>query len=261
MILRNHIAYRFLTDDSLWFEMLESTEPDLYRLFEEQKEVPESVHSLYACINDKNNKPYLVTNSVVENLDMLKIAKKGEHYNWEVFNRLENQKVTFIFTNNVFLRMVVTEDVIWFMHTRFTFDKADKDKNNGQMYWIMFYIKRDTGELCEHFKHPDVNQIEEFVYKFLCFFYLTDNDEEIVKAGKTVGTKKTGKILNDFKFPLTVVTSKWNTTVIRTEQFGVRGHFRLQPCGKARQDYELIFIEPFVKHGYIRRAEKLSHIN
>jgi len=258
MILKNHIAYRFLTDDSLWFEMIESQEPNLYTEYE-GREVPERIHSLYACLNNKQDKPYLVTNSVIENLDMFKINKQGEHYNWDVFKNLNNQKVTFIFNDNVFLRMVVTEDTIWFLHMKFTFAKGDK--NNGQMYWIMFFIKRDTGELCEHFKHPDVRQIEEFVYKFLCFFYLTDNDEEIVKAGKTVGTKKTGKILNDFKFPLTVVTSKWNTTVIRTEQFGVRGHFRLQPCGKARQDYELIFIEPFVKHGYIRKAEKLNHIN
>ena len=259
MILKNHIAYRFLTDETLWFEMIESQEPDLYKLYDEKKTVPDSIHSLYSCLHNKLNKPYVVANSVIENLDMFTINKQGEHYNWEVFNQLKEQKVTFIFNDNTLLRMLVTDDVIWFCHMKFTFAKGDK--NNGQMYWIMFFIKRDTGELCEHFKHPDVRQIEEFVYKFLCFFYLTDNNEEVVKAGKTTGTKKTGKILNDFNFPITLVTSKWNTTVIRTEQFGVRGHFRLQPYGTAMQNYKLIFIEPFVKNGYVRKAEKLNHIN
>lgn len=257
MLLKNHIAYRFLTDSSLWFEMIESQEPDLYKLYEENKEVPERIHSLYACLNDKQNNPYLVTDSVIEHLDLLKINKKGEHYNWEVFKKLSNQKVTFIFNNNIFLRMVVTDDTIWFLHMKFTFNKGDKEKNNGHMYWIMFFIKRNTGELCEHFNHPDVKQIEEFVYKFLCFFYLTDNDEEIVPPGKAVGTKKTGKIFNDFKFPLTMVTSKWNITSIRTEGFGVRGHFRVQPMGpKENPYYEIILIDPFDKSGYKRTAQK-----
>lgn len=255
MVIRNHIAYRFLTDSSLWFEMIESQEPDLYTLYEEgNKNIPERIHSLYACLHNKDNKPYLVANSVIENLDLLKINKKGEHYNWEVFKQLKNQKVTFIFIDNTFLRMVITDDTIWFCHMTFTFNKGDK--NNGHMHWVMFFIKRDTGELCEHFKHPDVKQREEFIYKFLCFFYLTDNNEEIVAPGKVVGTRKTGKISNDFKFPLTMVTSKWNITSIRTEGFGVRGHFRVQPCGKAWSNYEIIFIDPFEKSGYKRTAQK-----
>lgn len=259
MVLRNHIAYRFLTDDTLWLEMIESQQPDLYELYKQNKDVPENVHSLYACINNKNNNPYLVTNSVIEHLDLLKINKKGDHYNWEVFKKLQEQKVTFIFNNNVLLRMVVSRDTIWFMHMKFTFDKVGKgvEKNDGQMYWIIFFIKRNTGELCQHFEHQDVKQIEEFVYKFLCFFYLTENEEQIVPPGKVVGTRATGKISNDFKFPLTMVTSKWNTTSIRTEGFGVRGHFRVQPMGPVDDRYyEIILIDPFDKKGYKRTAGK-----
>lgn len=46
----------------------------------------------------------------------------------------------------------------------------------------------------------------------------------------------------------------WYTTIIRTEGFSVRGHFRLQPCGKGKQDKKLIYIHEFQKHGYVRRA-------
>jgi hypothetical protein len=46
----------------------------------------------------------------------------------------------------------------------------------------------------------------------------------------------------------------WYTTIIRNEGFNVRGHFRLQPCGKGKQDKKLIYIHEFRKHGYIRRA-------
>ena len=34
----------------------------------------------------------------------------------------------------------------------------------------------------------------------------------------------------------------------------VRGHFRLQPY---KDGHRLIYIEPFQKHGYTRRAKKL----
>lgn len=255
MILKNHIAYRFLNDSNLWMEMIETNNPDIYTHYENKKDLPDSVHSLYSCLCSKNNKSYLVTESVLENLDMLKITKNGEHYNWSVFNNLPEQKVTFILPNNILLRMVVTEDTLWFCHLKFTFEEGSK--THGQSYWIMYYIDRKTGELCEHFQHPDVKEIEPTVYKFLCFFYLAENTEEILNPGKTYGTRRTGKILNDIGIPLTVVTSKWNTTVIRTEAFGVRGHFRVQPCGKGRTNYELIFIEPFVKNGYKRTAGKL----
>ncbi len=260
MILKNHIAYRFLVDDTLPMEMLESQYPKEFENFIEGNEIPEGMTSLYYCLCAKENKPYIVTNSVIENLDLLKINKKGEHYNWEVFNRLKDQKVTFIFNDGYLLRMIVTEGTLWFCYLKFDFEKGSKD--NGLMNWVMFYMNRKTGELCSHFEHQDVKQIEEFVYKFLCFFYLTDNQEEILAAGKVYGTRKSGKIMNDFKFPMTVVTSKWNVNTIRTEAFGVRGHFRVQPCGQGRTNYEIIFIEPFTKNGYKRTSGKeLAGIN
>ncbi len=260
MILENHIAYRFLVDDTLPMEMLETQYPNEFKNFNKGDDVPEGMMSLYYCLCAKENKPYLVTNSVVENLDLLKINKKNDHYNWDVFKHLRNQKITFIFNNGYLLRMLVSDDTLWFCYLKFDLDKGDD--TNGQMYWIMFFTNRKTGELCDHFKHKDVNEIEEFVYKFLCFFYLTDNQEEILLSGKAYGTRKSGKILNSFKFPMTVVTSKWNTNTIRTESFGVRGHFRVQPCGTGRTNYEIIFIEPFTKSGYKRTSgKKLANIN
>lgn len=257
MLLKNHIAYRFLTDSDLWMEMLESQHPNIYDDYEKQNRIlPEEIKSLYYCLNSDNNKPYVVTKSVVEHLDLLKLTKKDDHYNWTVFNHLPDQKVTFIFQDGSFLRMIVTEGTIWFCHLKFNYSK--NSNNQGHMNWVMFYIDKKTLELCDHFNHPDVINLEEFVYKFLCFFYLTENSEEIIPPGRVYGTRKTGKTLNDFAFSVTVVTSKWNITTIRTDSFGVRGHFRIQPCGVGRSNYELILIEPFEKKGYIRKAKKLS---
>lgn len=257
MVLKNHIAYRFLTDSTLWMEMIETEHPDIYQEDWQKKPggYPDKIAGLYRCLCNKDNTPYLVTNSVLQHLNLLKINKKNDHYDWTIFNKLKDQKVTFIFPDQAFLRMIVSGETLWFCHG--TFDFENGSKNNGEIYWVMFYLNRNTGELCDHFNHVDVRNLEEFVYKFLCFFYLTENIEEEIPAGKTYGTRKSGKILNDFDFPVTIVNSRWNITTIRTEQFGVSGHFRVQPKGKGRSEYEVIFIDPYVKNGYKRTAKNI----
>lgn len=49
----------------------------------------------------------------------------------------------------------------------------------------------------------------------------------------------------------------WYTTIVRNEGFSVKGHFRLQPCGKGKRQRKLIYIREFQKHGYVRRARLL----
>jgi len=56
---------------------------------------------------------------------------------------------------------------------------------------------------------------------------------------------------------VTYYDCSWYTTIVRNEGFSVRGHFRLQPCGKGKQNKKLIFIHEFQKHGYVRRARML----
>lgn len=264
MVLKNHIAYRFLIDDMME-EIISTFHKNEYKeVLIEMKGGPKAsneseskVASLFALISSTNNKTFIVTDSVIRNLDLLKITKKGNHFDWTVFKHLTDRKVTFILPNNTFLRMVIQDDKMHFFHNKF--ELQDKVKGTGHTLFVLFYLNRVTGELCEHFEHQDVKSIEEMVYKFLCFFYLTDNQEEVITPGKVHGTRKTGKTLNDFDFPVTIVTSKWNITTIRTEGFDVSGHFRVQPCGEGRANSKIIFIEPFKKNGYIRKAKSQSH--
>ncbi len=278
MVLKNHIAYRFLHDESILYEMCGETHAgDWKKLEEKVKEVYDSgktTEEVQQHLNDiefdntvlsflnltrpNNQKAYYVTETVLEKLDMLKINKKDKHYNWMVFKNLSPQKITLILPDNKVLRVYVSGTTIQLFWLTFKKHKEPGTNLDGNMKWVMLYFYTDTGELCEHFEHPDSYEIEEFIYKLMCFFYLTENDELIVAPGKTHGTKKQGKLLNNLEVPVTVVNSRWNTTVIRTEQFGVRGHFRVQPCGEGRKNYEIIFIDPFVKNGYKRTAGKIK---
>ena len=249
MRLNNHIAYSFLTDDNRALEILTHT----YGKIDLDKPVPPDVAGFWQTINKENQKAYYCTESMLSKLDMLKVERKDDTFDWSVFKHLSDRKVTFIFPDNSLLRMTMSENTLAFVHLKM--DIKDKTNLTDTMKWVMFYVNRYTGEQCDYFSHIDVKTIEKFIYRLLCFMYLTENDEVIVPSGGKNGTKKSGKIINILPVPLTIVTSRWNTTVIRTEKFGVRGHFRLQPYGTAMSLTKIIFIEPFEKNGYTRKAK------
>lgn len=85
----------------------------------------------------------------------------------------------------------------------------------------------------------------------LIFLKLTEPEIIHVAAGKKHGTRKQGHY-NASAFPVTIVDSTWNKFIVRTEGFGVSGHFRMQRYGKGNADLKLVWIKPFLKHGYVR---------
>jgi hypothetical protein len=65
---------------------------------------------------------------------------------------------------------------------------------------------------------------------------------------------------NKTNHDITVIDSTWFTTLIKSDAFKVRGHFRLQPCGEGMKDRKLIWINEFQKEGYTREAKKLQAV-
>lgn len=262
MLLKNHIAYRFLTDDSLAFEMLETSYPKQLKMLAQDKELDDEdmskVRTLYRLMNKNDQKAFYVTDTVLGKLEMLKVKKMASgQYDWSVFASLKDLKYTFVLPpvperrGGGCLRMKIEGNMIEFAHISFQFTEGSKEQ--GQAYWVMFYVDRIKNEQCEHFAHHDVKSIEEFVYKLLCFVFLSENYEETIKPGEKKGTRKQGKIINSLPIPLTIINSKWNVTSVRTEGFDVSGHFRLQPTSSGTK---MIFINPFRKNGYIRTSKK-----
>ena len=76
--------------------------------------------------------------------------------------------------------------------------------------------------------------------------------EEIISVRERRERKDMPEIKTSLK--IDYFDCSWYTTIVRNEGFSVRGHFRLQPCGKGKQDKKLIYIHEFQKHGYVRRA-------
>ena len=79
------------------------------------------------------------------------------------------------------------------------------------------------------------------------------------KTRRTIQEAENGVIMNCTPFMVRFIDSSWLRTIVRTEGFMVSGHFRLQPYGIGRCERKLIYIQPFEKHGYVRRAKKLVY--
>jgi hypothetical protein len=58
--------------------------------------------------------------------------------------------------------------------------------------------------------------------------------------------------------PVNIIDSSYLTTIIHVDATSVRGHFRLQPCGKLNLDRKLIWIDHYEKGPYKRVAKKLD---
>lgn len=272
----NHIAYRFLTDDTLAFEaielMLNDTEGSVRGVLREQfgsneniimaleQAGKEKTRSLWDLVNKRNQTAYVITDTVEVLLEHLKVKKDDKgRYDFTVFSHLKPFKKTFIlsptksWSGGGCLRVMKHDYMIEFCHLCFKHERGDY----GTALWTMFYIDTRDNTHAEHCDSKNVQDIYEGVYKMLCFFFLGENDFEIVQPGCSRGTRKSGKVKNEFPVPLTIVNSKWNITTIRTEGFPVSGHFRMQPY---KTGPKLIPIAPYMKGGYIRKAKNQTSI-
>ncbi len=272
MVLKNHIAYRFLTDDTLLMEIIDTVHPGKARAILDDKlndtDEMAKVYSMMQLLSKDSQKAFYVTETVIDKLEMLHTKRMDNgQWDWRVFRHLKDIKYTFILppakgrSGGSCLRMKVDNDTIEFCDLGYQFDKNSKE--HGQAYWVMFYVNKINNFECDHFKHADVKAIDEFVYKLLCFVFLSENSEEIIKPGEKKGTRKQGKIINTLPVPLTIINSKWNITSIRTDGFAVRGHFAIRWTGENRSVAKMVWINPFEKHGYIRKApatEKLVNV-
>lgn len=268
MYLKNHICKRFIEDEMLVHELLQKNYPAQYKelLIHAENDTLNSVpkdtedyakiHSLWNLLTAKGQRAYLVTNTVLDKLEMLKVKPNSNNqYDWTIFPKAKG-KYTFIlpatstYKGGGCLRVLAEDKMIQFCHISMT---LDNNKTTGQLKMILWYIDRNTGEFCSYWKDHPHKEIDKFCYHLFCFLFLSDITEKLVKPGEKHGTKKQDKTINFLNCPLTIVNSNWNVTSIRTEGFDVSGHFRLQPT---KNGVKMIFIEPFRKHGYVRKAGK-----
>lgn len=97
---------------------------------------------------------------------------------------------------------------------------------------------------------------------FILFCHFAEVDMKFVaRPGSREARRQSGDkdaLVNDTRFNVRHLTVNYYTTICRNESFPVHGHFRMQPFGARHAERKLIFISPYTKNGYHRRAELLK---
>jgi hypothetical protein len=191
-------------------------------------------------------KDYLITNTVKEIAAKIKV---GVNFNYKLLSTIKEQSSTYLLGRDRFVRFVVKGGDIFVMH-------VTQEWGTGYIDYEMFRIDVANGSM-EGATARSWDMAEELI-QYLIFINLSDVEVHFLPPNRKVGTKKIGTFKNETKYNVTIVNSAWNKFVVRTEAFGVSGHLRLQPCGVNNAQRKLVWIEPYVKQGYVRKASVAS---
>jgi len=134
------------------------------------------------------------------------------------------------------------------------------DTKTSFVYLNIMYREDNNGEYKDSKKalyedHKELVLFTGFVEYIHLFLKYAPIETKLVGANKRVKDFNT-KYVNDTDLDVTILDSTWFTTLVKSEGFKVRGHFRLQPYGAGMKEKRLIWIKDFDKHGYTRIAKK-----
>ncbi len=155
-----------------------------------------------------------------------------------------------IFSDNSFQIFGLTciyDSVYCMYHTYGTINaKLNKFETNYHLSTIL-----DDKHLIEQFTYQLKEAIQN-IFECVIFKKYAPIETKTIKAGKGI---KSIKKKNSDNIDVVYVDSSWFTNLIRTGAFKVKGHFALRACGKGRSERKLVWINPYEKNGYTRKAK------
>lgn len=137
-------------------------------------------------------------------------------------------------------------------------NKTDREKPS-----MAIYVQRNNKGIKEYMSKKAIESgctnisVLADILTMILFMKYCEVETKLVKANKKeihIGTK----YVNETKSNIEILDSTWFTTIVRSDGFKVRGHFRFQPVGINHADRKLIWISDFDKTGFTRKAKILT---
>ncbi len=128
---------------------------------------------------------------------------------------------------------------------------------------LAVYVQRNNKGVKEYFSEVAAkNELTNIsvladIFTMILFMKYCQVETKIIKPNSKalhVGCKYVNETQNNIE----ILDSTWFTTIVRSEGFHVRGHFRMQPYGPGMKDKKLKWIYDFDKTGYTKTAKVLS---
>lgn len=125
-------------------------------------------------------------------------------------------------------------------------------KGTSAVYLSSYMLKQKS-------EHEAVKLFNSNLIATINFIKYAETEVKILEPNKvTKGVEC--KYVNDTRSKINILDSKWFTTLVKSDAFKVRGHFRLQPCGEGLKNRKLIWVSDFEKSGYTAPARKLNQV-
>lgn len=128
----------------------------------------------------------------------------------------------------------------------------------GEKYQTIYRYQFDNESFVSFEGDKDAADIFMGVSLFVLLFkrYAEIRTQLIAPNARRVSLESNEHLMNRAPFMIRQTDCTWFTEYIRLEGFSVRGFWRLQACGPNYSEHRLIYINPFEKKGYHRRAKK-----
>lgn len=186
---------------------------------------------------------------------------------------IDNQSIIFIYRNNTIVLKIENDRQEGKIYVD-AIKLVSNHENVGVVFCgdiILKYDneKNDDGKLkASDFsgfisRYSDSDPIEQIYVRILITLFIRYAKVEIkyLPAGGKIKDINC-KYKNETNSNITILDSKWFTTLVKSDGFKVRGHFRLQPKKKDGEwTKELIWINDFEKTGYTAPARKISQVH
>lgn len=199
-------------------------------------------------LSDEDNKNLLFTKSSIDISNKIKIDK----FEPKSLKIKQEKKLTFLMGGDKFYRVMLKNDEVFVLLVK-------RELRDNNVYYInytsfkIFPLKDMVIFPNNQEGYMTDNDFTDFL-KLLIFVEYSELEEVLLKPKQSFGTKKEGKYLNESDRNFIIVDSSWNK-IIKTDNFGVIGHFRWQPIGSNKEGRKLIYIREYLKNGYIRKAK------
>ena len=194
---------------------------------------------MMTAYRDNTGDWFYISKNAQDVIDRIKMKK----FDLTQLSKIKRDTCTILLDDRSFYRYFVKGYEIFTLYMTY-------DPDIQYYSWVTFRINTKTGD------HNDGTNKEVFEHwlRIMCYIELGSPELVVVKEGSSIGTRKTGKILNKSGFDVTLVRSNWNKIYVK-DGFHVSGHWRWQRYGPQGQDMKLIFIEEFMKEGYTRTVK------
>lgn len=203
--------------------------------------VTDSVRQAYDANPKVAEKLWLLRNDVPTEMGML-LMGEGQQYLYFIQNDQEKQEVEVVV-------MLFIKDIFFSF-----FMGMYKYSEEKKMYTYDLSFDAMANE-----KNYDLSHPTQTVITFLLFKEYAELETKYIVKGKVPKVKLNNQdYSSQIELPIKIVDSTWFTTLIKSDDFKVSGHFRLQPYGEGFKHRKLIWISEYQKHGIVREAKMLK---